>query len=115
MYTTHLYIHEKLDFAEGYSEHAYTCKWDSKTLDEAHNIEDRIWVAIEVYALDNRELYIEFFIEKDDEYVDSDEAIIKSNIVRTSEPSSFITWNQKAPDIMSIDREKSSVDIQEEV
>lgn len=68
-------------------------------------------VEIECIA-DGKLILIEQLTEKDDEYHDYDQAFVKVHVERTEEPSSFIDWGTKTPNIFKVNRNKSSYDLQ---
>lgn len=70
---------------------------------------DLMWEAIEIEGFDDSELYVEFELEENGEYVDRDEYFVTLNIVRTEKPSKYINWRGKEPHIFEVDREKSKI------
>ena len=69
------------------------------------------WQAIEIEGFDNTEILVEVVYEEDGNYLDRDEGVMTSHIVRTNEPSDYIVWGNAVPHIFKIDREKSSFNI----
>lgn len=79
------------------------------------SISDIIWEAIEIDGLTGY-VNIIYQIEKDGEYVDSEEfeIFIDKVVVKSDTPSKYIIWNNKKPYIFEVDREKSSYHVVEE-
>lgn len=82
------------------------------SVEEAKDIEDVLWQAIEVECLDNMDILVEMTLyNKDGEYIDRDEAVYRTTITRTKQPSAFIVWRNKMPNIFRIDKENSRLEI----
>lgn len=96
----------------GYTAQPHIYRKTADSLEEAKNLIDLLWQAIEIEELDNQKLYVEAVIEKDGEYVDSETFYIKSHIARTNVPSSFIIWGEQKPYIFSIDRNRSLIEVE---
>lgn len=83
-----------------------------ETKEEIVNRKDILWQAIEIDGFDNSEVLVIVNFEEDGEYLDRDEFIMITNIVRTDKPSRFVEWGNAAPCIFEIDRNSSSINIE---
>lgn len=93
-------------------EHPRTYVINTENEPTAEELDDLFWQMVEIECIaDGQLILIEQLIEKDDEYHDYDQAVVKVNVKRTKEPSSFINWDAKTPNIFKIDRNNSSYDI----
>lgn len=113
MYVTTCYYYEQNvngDF--GYLDpHAYQI--ESNKEPTAEELDDLLWQMVEIERIeDGQLLLIEQKIEKDGEYFDYNEAVVRVTVVRTKEPSDFIIWKNKIPNIFKVDRRLSKYDIE---
>ena len=69
--------------------------------------------AVEIEELDGIETAVEITYEEIGVYLDRDEFVMTPNVVRTNDPSQLIDWGDKTPDIFAIDRDKTTLNIEE--
>lgn len=116
MYTNQINFYTPNLLGQYYQSEPSTYIKQGNTLDEVKDIDEIIKQAIELERFDDIEVLCETQIIKHnlnhDEYIDSDECIIKSNIIRTDGPSKYVQWTKtKLPNIFSIDWRKSRYEI----
>ena len=70
-----------------------------------------LWQAIEIECFGNSEVFVTVDFEENGAYLDRDEFVMRTNVVRTTEPSGFVVWGNKKPHIFKIDKNKSSISI----
>lgn len=75
-------------------------------------LQDLIFQAIEIEGMES-DFLLETLVEENDEYYSSDECVVTPEIVRTSEPSRFIMWENRPPHIFSVDRKRSKLHFNE--
>ena len=114
MFKTTCLYHEANDDGTfgGYNDpHIYSINTDNEpTAEELDNI---FWQMVEIECIEDGQLVlVEQLTEKDDEYKDYDQAVVKVNVKRTDEPSSYIIWGNKIPNIFKIDRSNSFYNIE---
>ena len=73
------------------------------------DIKEVIWQAIEVEGFDLSEVYVSIYYKENGFCVDFKETIITADVVRTTEPSECILWDNREPPVFKIDREKSKL------
>lgn len=70
---------------------------------------DILFEAVEIEGLDNCDIRVDVTVFKNGRYVESDESIFRTRIIRTDAPSRFIVWKHAVPHIFAIDRNKSEI------
>ena len=94
-------------------EHPRTYFINTEKEPTSKELDDLFWQMVEIECIaDGKLILIEQLTEKDDEYHDYDQAFVKVHVERTEEPSSFIDWGTKTPNIFKVNRNKSSYDIE---
>lgn len=83
----------------------------TKTYPTAENINDLLFMAMEVDCLSGETL-VEMQTEKDGEYVSGDSCVVSFSPVLTDIPSKYIDFGDKKPHIFQIDKEKSSIQLE---
>lgn len=94
-------------------DHPRTYAINTENEPTAEELDDLFWQMVEIECIaDGQLILIEQLIEKDDQYYDYDQAVVKVNVKRTEDGSSFINWGTKTPNIFQVDRNNSSYDIE---
>ena len=103
MYKATLRVYEKSlngDFVD--TPHTYVAH--AEDIDTVKTMsDDMFWQCVEIEGIGSGLVYTELDIEKDGEYVDSDNAILDIDVIRTDKPSSY-SWS---PSILAVNRRKS--------
>lgn len=72
-------------------------------------IRDLVYQAIEIEGISSY-CHIQMTVELNGEYFSGDECVVELvKIVRTTEPSKFIKWEDKVPHIFAVDKENSFI------
>lgn len=82
----------------------------SESLEEAKDIKDILWQAVELDGLDGIVCIVEVLVEDESgKYIDSDELYFQAaTVVRDrTKPSEYVIWGRKTPHIFSVVREES--------
>lgn len=94
-FLTRAYFYEKtLNGSFDSQPHEYRMETDE--FPTAEKLHDLIFQAIEIEGMES-EFLLETLVEENDEYYSSDECVVTPEIVRTSEPSKFIMWENRIP------------------
>ena len=111
MFKTTVDIHEKM-LDGSFDTGAYTYVKECDTFEQAKDIKDLLWQAIEIEGIGDTECFVEVLTEKNGEYLDRDEFVMATKIVRTDVPSKFVVWGDMEPHLFEVDKEKSVLNIE---
>lgn len=106
-FLTRAYFYEKtLNGSFDSQPHEYRMETDE--FPTAEKLHDLIFQAIEIEGMES-DFLLETLVEENNEYYSSDECVVTSEIVRTSEPSKFIMWGNRLPHIFTVDKQRSKL------
>ena len=75
-------------------------------------LDDMFWEMIEIECIPTTSrILIEKLIEKDGKRFDYNFTVVDVDVVRTKNPSKYIIWGSKTPNIFEVDRSASSYSV----
>lgn len=107
MFTTNFSFYEKCENGD-FSQNSHDYRLETDSFPEPQEINDLLFEAAEIDCY-NGEVLLDYTVELDGEYYDSDSCVFIFSIVRTNIPSSYFIWGSKTPTVFEVDRSKSRI------